>query len=94
MAVFVLVTILLNAAGATSLETSELFALSATVSAWIFGESVLDRERIKASQLANLAAADAQVQTIVAQANEIIAQKDEQIVALTVIVGVEDAEAD
>ena len=81
--VIVLVTIFLNAAGITDLESSELFALSATVTAFVFGESVLDRERIKAAQLNNLQRAEAQVESVVAQANEMLASKEKLIASLT-----------
>ena len=82
MAVLVIVTIFLNAIGITGLETGELFTLSATVSAWIFGESVLDRERIKASQLNAIQNAEAQYNDVVAQATQLIQEKDDLIGAL------------
>lgn len=93
-ALIVSVTIFLNSFGVTNLETAELFTLSATVTAFIFGESILDRERIKAAQLANLEKAEGAVKAVVAQANEIMAQKDAQIVALSQIAGVVEDEGD
>jgi len=79
----VLVTVFLNAAGVTELETEELFALSASVSAFILGESALDRERIKATQLQNLANADVQLQKLVTEGNALISQKNQVIEDLT-----------
>ena len=80
--IIVLATVFLNALGVTSLESAELFSLVASASAFIFGESVLDRERIKATQLVNLQQADENVQRVIGQANEVIAEKDALVESL------------
>lgn len=74
--VIVLATVFLNAAGVTGLESQELFALAATVSAFIFGESALDRERIKAEMLNKLNGANFQAQQVTQQANALLQEKD------------------
>ena len=81
-AVLVIVTVFLNAAGVSGLETQELFALAATVSAFIFGESALDRERIKADMLNKLNGANFQTQQVTAQAQTLLVEKDALIAEL------------
>ena len=80
--VLVLATIFLNSFGITSLETAELFALSASVAAFVLGESALDRERIRATQLVNLENAEKVAQKLVIDGNAIISAKDEMITDL------------
>ena len=80
--IIVVATVFLNAMGVTTLESAELFALVASASAFIFGESALDRERIKATQMVNLERAEAQVQNIMQQGNHIITEKEEMIESL------------
>jgi len=82
LTVLAIATVFLNATGVTGLETAELFSLVASASAFILGESVLDRERIKATQLVNLQQTDENLQRVIGQANTVISEKDELIESL------------
>ena len=63
-------------------DAATLASMSVPIAAFIGGESLLDHQRIKATQITQIARAEEGVQNVIQQANNIVSEKDQMIAEL------------
>lgn len=82
-----------NVAFDLGFDAATLASMSIPIAAFIGGESVLDHQRIKATQFQNIARAEASVANIQREATQLLTQKDEIIAELEALLADGDTEA-